>query len=79
WMKIPILYPATHHLSAEALYASIRELMTLTQYSEALILCKEFASRYSDTTTGTQAERLELDIRARIKARDQINQEGDAS
>jgi len=53
--------------------------MTLTQYSEALILCKEFASRYSDTTTGTQAERLELDIRARIKARDQINQEGDAS
>lgn len=79
WMRIPILYQSNHHLASEATYASVRELMSMTQYSEALILCKELEHRYSDTTAGTQAERLEIDIEARIRAKERLKQEGDSS
>ena len=79
WMKIPVLYPAQHHLASEAVYASVRELMNLAQYDEALALCKELEMNYKETTAGTQAARLESDIQSRIKARNAIKQEGDSS
>ncbi|MEC9096340.1 MAG: hypothetical protein VX776_06895 [Planctomycetota bacterium] len=79
WMRIPILYPAQHHLASEAIYASVRELINMVQYDEALILCQELEANYSDTTAGTQVTRLKSDIHSRIKARNAIKKEGDSS
>ena len=56
-LRIPILFPGEHELSADALLAAARALQQQQQLEEAAGLYREVVARFADTPAKGEAER----------------------